>query len=78
VPFPTHIIDGLARQQQQWGFGDEYARDSLEQHTLSCYYEGLPVAYRRAEGGIEVLALGFAEVARYQQSPEPTVNVVQS
>jgi hypothetical protein len=77
VAFPKHIVDGLAREQEQWGFGEEYARDSLERHTLSWYYQALPVAYRAAEGGIEVLALGFEEVVRYQRRPEPTVKVVQ-
>jgi hypothetical protein len=46
VPFPEHIVSGIARAQKQWGYGDDYARDSLERHTLAWYYEGLPVAYR--------------------------------
>ena len=77
VPFPQHISEGIARQQEQWGYGDDYARDSLERHTLAWYYEGLPVAYRTATGGIEILALGFAEVAAYERQPESGVKVVQ-
>jgi hypothetical protein len=77
VAFPKHIVEGIARWQEEWGYGDEYARDSLERHTLAWYYEGLPVAYRPAHGGLEVLALGFAEVAAYECEPHPGVNVVQ-
>jgi len=77
VPFPAHIVEGIAWRKGQWGYGDDYAHASLEQHTLAWYYEGLPVAYRRAEGGIEVLALGFEEVAAYERHPEPGVKVVQ-
>ena len=77
VPFPEHIVAGIARWQTQWGYGDDYARDSLEQHTLAWYYEGLPVAYRSAQDGIEVLALGFDEVMAYERQPELGVTVVQ-
>jgi hypothetical protein len=35
------------------------------------------VAYRRVDGGIEVLAVGFEEVARYWRCPEDGVKVVQ-
>jgi hypothetical protein len=77
VPFPAHIIAGITRWQAQWGYGDDYARDSLEQHTLAWYYDGLPVAYRSVEGGIEVLALGFEDVMAYERQPEVGVKVVQ-
>jgi hypothetical protein len=77
VAFPEHIVAGVARRQQQWGYGDDYTRDSLERHTLTWYYEGLPVAYRPADGGIDVLALGFEEVAAYERQPEAGVKVVQ-
>lgn len=77
MAFPEHIVEGIARHQEQCGDGDDYARDSVERHTLTWYFEGLPVAYRTAEGGIKVLALGFEEVAAYEREPEPGVKVVQ-
>lgn len=77
VPFPSHIVEGIARQRERGGYGDDYTRDTLERHTLAWYYEGLPVAYRPAANGIEVLALGFAEVADYERHREPGVRVVQ-
>jgi hypothetical protein len=77
VPFPEHIVQGVARLRQQWGYGDDYTRESLERQTLAWYYEGLPVAYRPAEGGIEVLALGFEEVANYERQPGRGVKVIQ-
>ena len=77
VPFPTHIAEGVARLQQRWGYGDDYVRDSLERDTLAWYYDGLPVAYRPATGGVEILALGFEEVAAYERRPQPGGKVVQ-
>jgi hypothetical protein len=78
VPFPKHIIETVAELGRQWGYGADYARDSLERQTLAWYYDGLPVAYRPAEGGIEVLALGYEAVAAYERQPQPGVNVVQA
>jgi hypothetical protein len=77
VRFPKHIVEGIARLKEQWGYGEEYTRDSLEWNTLVWFYDGLPVAYRHAEDGIEVLALGFEEVLEYERCPEPGVKVVQ-
>jgi hypothetical protein len=81
VKFPPHIVEGVARERTQFPpevYTEAYARESLERHTLIHYYEGIPVAYRPAADGIEVLALGFAEVARYSPSPQDGVKVVQS
>ncbi len=77
VPFPKHIVEGVARQQAERKFSDAYAQDSLERHTLIHYYEGLPVAYRSAADGIEVLALGWEETAGYVRAPEDGIKVVQ-
>ena len=52
-------------------------QEVVELHTLSYYYEGYPVAYRRVDGGIEVLAVGFEEVGRFKGCPEDGVKVVQ-
>lgn len=77
VAFPTHIVEGVARQQAERGFSEAYARDSLERHTLIHYYEGLPVAYRPAEGGVEVLAIGWEETAPFLCATEDGIKVVQ-
>jgi hypothetical protein len=77
VAFPPHIIEGVTRRRDELHYGDDYFRDSLEQHTLSWFYDGLPVAYRSIDGGIEVIALGFEEVAAYQRHPQAGVRVVQ-
>jgi hypothetical protein len=58
-------------------FTDEVARRTLEQSTLVYLYEGIPVAYRSAPDGIEVLALGFEEVAAYRGSEDKGIKVVQ-
>jgi hypothetical protein len=79
VPFPAPIVAHLEQEQARLGFrfDAEYARQALEDQTLAYYYEGLPVAYRSVPGGVEVLAIGFAEAAKYWRSPEEGVKVVQ-
>jgi hypothetical protein len=75
--FPDHIVQGMAERTAQYGYGAEYARRNLIYQTLVWFYDGLPVAYREHPDGIEVLALGFEETARYELHPEEGVKVVQ-
>jgi hypothetical protein len=77
VPFPEHIVKGIAELAATYGYGAEYARNSLVRHTLVWYYDGLPVAYRECPDGIEVLALGWDETDKYDLAPEDGVKVVQ-
>ena len=79
VPFPQCVVEAVEYLQQKTGrrYTDEQRRRSLEQHTLSYYYEDYPVAYRSVDGGIEVLAVGFQEAARFRRCPEEGVKVVQ-
>jgi hypothetical protein len=79
VKFPDHIVAGMEKEQTRLGcrFSDEYARKSLERHTLHWYYNGIPVAYRPTSDGIEVLALGWEETSRYVLCPQDGVRVVQ-
>jgi hypothetical protein len=79
IKFPDHVVEGLKKEQARLGccFTDQYARRSLERHTLVWYYDGLPVAYRSLSNGIEVLALGWEETAKYLLTPEEGVKVVQ-
>ena len=78
VPFPQPVRDGVERMQQQLGrrFSDAYLRQSLEDHTLIYYYERLPVAYRPAPEGLEVLGVGYDEVAPYRMAPDRAIRVV--
>lgn len=77
VAFPRHIVETVTRRRDEFGYGDDYFRVSLEQNTLNWYYDGLPVAYRSAHGGIEVLALGFEEVAACESDSGSGIKVVQ-
>jgi hypothetical protein len=77
VPFPEHIVRGVADLAARYGYGEEYARDSVVRHTLVWFYEGLPVAYRELSGGLDVLALGFEEVAEYRRNRQPDVHIAQ-
>jgi hypothetical protein len=79
VPFPQRVLDDLEMVQQREGrrFAEDYVRRSLEQQTLIYYYDGLPVAYRPAEGGVEVLAVGWEETKRFWTVPEDGVKVIQ-
>jgi len=77
VTFPDHIVQGIADMAARYAYGQEYARQSLVQNTLAWYYEGIPVAYRERPDGIEVLALGFEEVARYRREPQAGIHITQ-
>ncbi len=79
VPFPERVVEAVEYVQQKAGvrYTDDQRRQSLEQHTLSYFYEDYPVAYRSVDGGIEVLAVGFEEAARFRRHPEEGVKVVQ-
>ncbi|HMF16337.1 MAG TPA: hypothetical protein VKE98_03980 [Gemmataceae bacterium] len=81
VKFPPHIVDAVGKEKTKFGpeiFSEEYARKTLEQHTLNWFYEGLPVAYKSLPEGIEVLGVGWEETAKYwPTSPDPDVKVVR-
>ena len=79
VPFPERVVEAVEYLQRKTGtrYTDEQRRQSLELHTLSYFYEGYPVAYRSVDGGIEVLAVGFEEAARFERCPEDGVKIVQ-
>jgi hypothetical protein len=81
VKFPPHIRDAIGRERAKFApevFTEEYARKTLERHTLTWYYAGLPVAYKPLPDGIEVLGVGWEETARFwPTSPDAAVKVVQ-
>lgn len=79
VPFPERVVEAVEflQQKTEVRYTDEQRRESLERHTLSYFYEDYPVAYRSVDGGIEVLAVGFEEAARFRCHPEDGVKVVQ-
>jgi hypothetical protein len=79
VLFPEKIVETLDKEQARLGFrfAEEYARNALEDQTLAFYYEGLPVAYRSMPGGVEVIAVGFEQTAKYWAAPQEGVKVVQ-
>lgn len=81
VKFPAHIVDAIGRERAKFApeiFSEQYARRTLEQHTLSWYYAGLPVAYKPLPDGILVLGVGWEETAKYwPTSPDLAVKVVR-
>jgi hypothetical protein len=79
VPFPQRVLDDLEMVQQREGrrFSEDYVRDSLIEQTLIYYYDGIPVAYRPAEGGVEVLAVGWEETKPYWTVQADGVKLVQ-
>jgi len=77
VKFPDTIVQGVANLAVKYGYGEEYARQSLIRNTLAWFYEGLPVAYRELPDGLEILALGFEEVGRYRRAPQAGVHIRQ-
>lgn len=79
VPFPQIILDHLEKEQARLGcrFRDDYARHSLERQTLRYFYEGIPVAWKPADGGVEIVAAGWEETAKYLNLPGDEVKVIQ-
>src|SRR5277367_5157007 len=59
VPPPV-LVERVAQDQAKGlpGFTDEYAKMILDDWTLVYYYEGMHVAYRSVEQGVEVFAVG--------------------
>jgi hypothetical protein len=80
VPFPERAVQAVDYLQQKTGrtYTVEQRQQSLELHTLSYFYEGYPVAYRSVDGGIEVLAVGFEEAAKFERCPQDGVKMVQT
>ena len=78
VPWPKVILDALDREQQRKGFpfAAEYVQGHLERATLRYFYDGLDVAYRPVEGGLQVLGVSWQEASAYVN--DPTVKVVQA
>lgn len=79
VRFPAHVVDALEKAKAGFSpeiFTEEYERRSLECQTLAWYYAGLPVAYKSLPDGIEVLAVGWQETAKYANAG-PAIKVVQ-
>ena len=81
IKFPSHIMDAVDKERAKFGpddYSEEFARRTLERHTLNWYYEGLPVAYKSLPDGIEVLGVGWEEVAKFGlTSADPAVKVVR-
>src|SRR6185312_9410777 len=63
---PPECIERVAQEQARGlpGFTDEYAKLILDDWTLVYYYEGIDVAYRSVERGVEVLAIGAEEIGK--------------
>jgi hypothetical protein len=81
VKFPPQVVEAVSLERGKFApgvFTEDYARKSLEQHTLTWYYAGLPVAYKPLPDGIEVLGVGWEETAEYSRArADPAVRVVQ-
>jgi hypothetical protein len=80
IVFPQHIANQVSAERARFPaevYTEDYARRALEDRTLAYYYQDIPVAYRSLPDGLEVLAIGFAEVAAYWEQPVPGVQVVQ-
>src|SRR5262249_25729653 len=80
VKFPERFKEFVERERAKFppgAYTDQHARECLERSTLVYYYDGLPVAYRPAPDGIEVLALGWEETVGYWNKSDEGIKVVQ-
>ncbi len=78
VPWPKILVDFLEREEAKKGFrfAEEYRARTLLRNTLRYFYEDLHVAYRPAEGGLDVLAVGWRDAIAFRN--DPNVKVVQA
>ena len=75
VRFPEHIVEGVAKLAMKYGYGEDYARQSLVRNTLAWFYEGLPVAYRELPDGIEVPQAAAISCHNSDESRERASNI---
>ncbi len=70
---PPEIAAWVAEEQtrRQPYYTDAYAKLILDDLTLAYYYEGVNVAYRSVPEGVEVLAVGDDEIARFERNTPP-------
>jgi hypothetical protein len=70
VRHPQHVVDWVTRERARLApnYGDEYAKQSLDWLTVDWYYQGIPVAYRSRPEGVEILAVGYDEVAAFRNN----------
>jgi hypothetical protein len=71
VPPPQLVLDLVAKEAARVPMNDEARKRITEDITLQYYYEGLPVMYRRTPQGVEVLAVGLAEIAELTKKLTP-------
>src|SRR6516165_8713411 len=73
LPVPPEITEELSRVQavHQLRFTTDYAKSTLDDWTLRYYYEGEEVACRSTPEGVEVMAVGPAEVRQFYEETPP-------
>ncbi len=68
ISTPQAVLDLVAREEERLRNENQVAlpadtkRWMAENFTLQYYYEGVDIAYRRTPQGLEVLAVGIAEI----------------
>ncbi len=70
---PAVIVEYVAGEKArlQPYFNNEQEKRTLDDMTLAYHYEGLTVAYRSFEEGLEILAVGPAEVGAFLARTPP-------
>jgi hypothetical protein len=66
------VVDAeLRRQQAKHVMTPEYCQTLRDRLTLTHYFSGVEVAFRRTRQGIEVVAAGFDEIAEFRRASTP-------
>jgi hypothetical protein len=73
LPVPPEITEELSRVQavHRLRFSADYAKSTLDDWTPRYYYEGEEVACRSTSEGVEVMAVGPAEVRQFYEETPP-------
>jgi hypothetical protein len=65
---PPELVEQVARERAKHppeSYDDAYAKLTLDDWTLTYYYDGYYVAYRSVPEGIEVLAVDLEEIGEF-------------
>src|SRR5579862_735627 len=65
---PPEVVATVAAERAKFPpevYDDDYAKQTLDDWTLSWHYSGLDIASRSVPQGVEVLAAGIDEVGEY-------------
>jgi hypothetical protein len=66
LPVPPEVEAEIGKQEAKHPMTPEYRKTLRDRLTLEHYFSNVEVAFRRTDAGIEVLAVGPDEIAKFR------------